>query len=142
MVFDTLQSQIVLGLSIPVVILTQRDTFSLIGLLSQIIVYATIAYNADCLVKGNCQTWSWLSVAFPILYSVMYIMFWDRLVIQPRLPIQTGIIIGSRPIQPVAPVPTTPETTTTTSTTATATPAAAPTTNGANTASDANQWVM
>ena len=139
MVFDTLQSQIVLGLSIPVVILTQRDTFSLIGLLSQILVYATIAYNADCLVKGNCQTWSWISVAFPILYSVMYIMFWDRLVLQPRLPIQTGIIIGSRRDQPPAVVAQgipPPATTTTTTTAATAVPAAA------SAGTNAAQWVM
>ncbi len=99
MVFDTIQSQIVLGLAIPVVILTQRDNFSILGLMSQLIVYLAIAYNSDCLIKGNCDSWSWLSVVFPILYSVMYIMFWDRLVIMPRFPLQPGVQIGARPGQ-------------------------------------------
>lgn len=77
--FYSKPAKIMMYLAIPVVLVTQFYNFNTLSILTQFLVYLTIAYNAECLVEGGCDLWAWLSVALPILYSILYIFFGNRL---------------------------------------------------------------
>ncbi len=79
MLFESPQSRILLALALPVIILSQRVKFSMVTLLTQIMLYIALAYNADCLVSGQCRTWAWLVILFPIINTIGYLFFVDKL---------------------------------------------------------------
>jgi hypothetical protein len=113
MLFESTQSRVLLALAIPVIILSQRVKFSMVTLFTQIILYLALAYNADCLVSGQCKTWAWLVILLPLINTLGYLFFVDQL--QLNAPIQLPV---PRVFQPTAPSgPTVP----------TAAPTAAPT---------------
>lgn len=77
--FYSLPAQIMIYLAIPVIIVNQYTEFNTFNVVMQVLVYLTIAYNAECLVEGGCDLWAWLSVALPIIYSLMFIFFGNKL---------------------------------------------------------------
>ena len=66
-------------LAIPVILVTQYGEFSSLNIVTQALVYMAISYNAECLVEGGCDLWAWLSVGLPIIYSLLYILFGNKL---------------------------------------------------------------
>jgi len=97
--FYSKPAKVMMYLAIPVVIVTQYAKFNSLSIVTQALVYMAIAYNAECLVEGGCDLWAWLSVALPIIYSLMFIFFGNKLglVASPPSPI-TNIM----PIQRIA----------------------------------------
>lgn len=79
MLFESTQSRLLLALALPVIILSQRMKFSMTTLFTQIILYLALAYNADCLVSGQCKTWAWLVILFPLINTLGYLFFVDKL---------------------------------------------------------------
>ena len=73
------QSQVVLIVSIPVILFSQFQRFSLGNLISNIILFAIIAFNANCLAgKGSlvaCNIWSWFVIAMPVFLSISYTLY-------------------------------------------------------------------
>lgn len=87
--FESLQSKVILGLAVPVVILTQRQSFDMVKMLTQILLYLALAYNAECLVTGRCKIWAWLSILFPLIQTIGFLFFTNTLELDApiRLPI-------------------------------------------------------
>jgi len=78
-VFLSRQARLIAYIAIPVILLSQFGHPSLMGLISQILVYGMIAYNAECLSEGGCELWAWSSIALPVIYSILYISFGRQL---------------------------------------------------------------
>ena len=76
--FYSKPAMVITYLAIPVILVSQYSRFSALGIVIQSLVYMAIAYNAECLVEGGCDLWAWISVALPILYSLVYIVFKDK----------------------------------------------------------------
>jgi len=79
MVFKSTQSRLLLALALPVLILSQRKKLSIFTFFAQIVLYLALAFNADCLVTGDCRRWAWIAVIVPIINSLAYIFFTDSL---------------------------------------------------------------
>ena len=90
--FESPQSRVLLALALPVVILTQRQRFSLVTLIAQVLLYLSLAYNADCLVSGECRLWAWAALIFPIINTIGFLFFTDKLNLNPPVlvPIPRG----------------------------------------------------
>lgn len=73
--FYSKPAKIMLYLAIPVILVTQFARFNSLNIITQALAYIVIAYNAECLVGGGCDLWAWISVALPILYSLLFIFF-------------------------------------------------------------------
>jgi hypothetical protein len=78
----SLQAKITLGISIPIIILSQLSNFSFLNLIQYIIIFILVAFNANCLVvtgnKSMCNSWSWIAILLPIfllLTNVLYDLF-------------------------------------------------------------------
>ena len=84
--FYSTPAKAMMYLAIPVIIITQYAKFNAFNIITQLLVYLAIAYNAECLVEGGCGVWAWLSVALPILYSLLYIFFGNQLGLRPTPP--------------------------------------------------------
>lgn len=95
-IFYSKQAKAMMMLAIPTVIVTQLHKFSTYALVMQLLMYFFVAYNAECLVEGDCKLWAWVSVSFPILYSLLYIFFGNQLSLSPTPPRPPTIIM---PIQ-------------------------------------------
>ena len=84
--FYSKPARMMMYLAIPVILVSQYGKFSSLNIIVQGLVYMTIAYNAECLVEGGCDLWSWMSVALPIIYSLLYIFFGNQLGLEPKPP--------------------------------------------------------
>lgn len=104
--FEAPQSKVVLALALPVIILSQREKFSMVKLLTQLILYVSLAYNADCLVNGRCKMWAWGSILFPLIQTIGYLFFNNRLDLHTpvRLPMPRSFKPSPSPRGP-APIP-------------------------------------
>jgi hypothetical protein len=87
--FESVQSKVLLALAFPVIFLSQKEQFSMTTLLTQLIIYISLAYNADCLVTGRCKLWAWGSILFPLIQTIGYLFFNNNLDLNTpvRLPI-------------------------------------------------------
>lgn len=96
MVFKSLQSRLLLALALPVVILSQRKKLSVFNFFAQTLLYLALAYNADCLISGNCRVWAWLAVLVPIINTLGYLFFTDDLNIEAPIdvPVPRGLEQG------------------------------------------------
>jgi|JI10StandDraft_1071094.scaffolds.fasta_scaffold19629_3 hypothetical protein len=122
MLFESTQARVLIALAIPVIILSQRLKFSMVTLFTQIILYLALAYNADCLVTGQCKTWAWLVILLPLINTMGYLFFVDKLKLDA--PIQLPV---PRVLQPAPTAPTSPTAPTPSSPTETAVPTTVPT---------------
>ena len=95
-VFLSKQARLMVYIAIPVILLSQFGHPSLFGLISQILIYGMIAYNAECLSEGGCELWAWSSIALPVFYSIIYISFGKQLglIAAPKTALTT-IVPGS-----------------------------------------------
>lgn len=84
--FYSKPAKVMMYLAIPVILVSQYSQFSSLNIITQTLVYMTIAYNAECLVEGGCDLWSWISVALPIIYSLLFIFFGSQLGLEPKPP--------------------------------------------------------
>lgn len=98
MLFESTQSRVLLALAIPVIILSQRVKFSMVTLFTQIILYLALAYNADCLVTGQCRTWAWLVILLPLINTLGYLFFVDKLKLDA--PVQLPVPRAFQPNEP------------------------------------------
>jgi hypothetical protein len=89
MLFESPQSRILVALAIPVIILSQRIKFSMVTLIGHILLYLALAYNADCLVSGQCRLWAWIAVLVPLINTIGYLFFIDQLNLRP--PVQLPV---------------------------------------------------
>jgi hypothetical protein len=111
--FESPQSKVVLALALPVIILSQRAKFSMVTLLTQMILYLSLAYNADCLVTGRCNLWAWGSILFPLIQTIGFLFFNNKLDLQTpvRLPLprsfqaQHKVVPAQENTQAPAPAP-------------------------------------
>jgi hypothetical protein len=108
LLFESTQSRVLLALAIPVIILSQRVKFSMVTLFTQIILYLALAYNADCLVTGQCRTWAWLVILLPLINTLGYLFFVDKLKLDApvQLPVPRVFQPGpqNEPLPMVAPM--------------------------------------
>lgn len=81
-----MQSKLLLLMALPVIVLTQRSQYSMTKLMTQLILYLALAYNADCLVTGRCKLWAWIMVLLPVVQTIGYLFFVPRLGL--RSPVQ------------------------------------------------------
>ena len=75
MLFESPQGKLMLLLAIPVIIVTQLRGFDVLRLLTQLTLFVALAYNADCLVMGNCKIWAWLALVFPLIMVTGFLFF-------------------------------------------------------------------
>lgn len=86
-------------LAIPVVLLTQKQQYDITKLMTQLVLYLALAYNADCLVSGRCKLWAWLMVLLPLIQTIGYLFF------VPKLDLQAPIRLPPfRQMEPAKPV--------------------------------------
>lgn len=71
--FQSNQSKIILILGIITTSLAQIKKFDIVNLLYTSLLFLAIAYNANCLAVGNCNTLSWIIVMIPIVWCLIYI---------------------------------------------------------------------
>ena len=64
-IFNTFQSQIILFTGLFVLFTLKR--FTLPKFLATGLVFLSMAYHAECLVKGQCRNWSWLYVLATVM---------------------------------------------------------------------------
>lgn len=91
--FYSTPAKIMMLVAIPAIIITQLYQFSTYAFIMQLLMYFFVAFNAECLVEGNCKLWAWLSISFPILYSLLYIFFGNQLSLSPSPPRPPTIIM-------------------------------------------------
>jgi hypothetical protein len=77
--FESPQSRVLLAVALPVIILTQREGFNMVTLIAQMLLYLSLAYNADCLVSGECRLWAWAALIFPLINTIGFLFFTDKL---------------------------------------------------------------
>ena len=70
----SMQSKVMIGVSMLALIVTQVMNFSLAGLVGHMIMTVGLAYNATCLSMGGCNIWSWVTLAVPILLAILSIV--------------------------------------------------------------------
>jgi len=92
-----MQSRLLLALALPVIILSQRKKLSVFNFFAQILLYLALAYNADCLISGQCRVWAWLAVIVPIINTLGYLFFTDNLNIESPIdvPVPRGFEQGA-----------------------------------------------
>ena len=74
MLTKSLQSKAILGAGVVSIILTQIASFSVMSLVTSLLSYVALAYNANCLVGGGCVTWAWITLAVPLFATIGYIV--------------------------------------------------------------------
>ncbi len=84
--FYSSPAKIMMMMAIPAIIVTQLHQFSTYALVMQLLMYFFVAYNAECLVEGNCKLWAWISISFPVIYTLLYIFFGSQLSLTPAPP--------------------------------------------------------
>jgi hypothetical protein len=72
--FGSFQSFLILILGATIIYINQSQGSTNRDLLIQAFGFGLLAYNANCLVNGNCGSWSWLTISLPILFSILFIM--------------------------------------------------------------------
>ena len=90
--FESLQSKVMLGLGVPVILITQIRSFDMTQLLTQLILFLALAYNTDCLVVGRCHAWAWLTLLFPLIMVIGFVFFSAKLNLQPPFRIPTTTV--------------------------------------------------
>lgn len=90
--FESSQSRLLLALALPVIVLTQRTRFNMVTMIAQVLLYLSLAYNADCLVSGDCRLWAWAALLFPVINTIGFLFFTDKLNLNPPVlvPIPRG----------------------------------------------------
>lgn len=97
--FYSRQAKSMMMLAIPAIIVSQLYNFNTYSLGMQILMYFFVAYNAECLVEGDCKLWAWISVSIPILYSVLYIFFGNQLSLSPVPPSPPTILMPIKKVE-------------------------------------------
>ena len=72
--FKSIQSKVIVslgGVSILVSLLKNPDT---IKILIQLIVFALMARDADCMVYGGCHVASWTIIIVPLLFITFFVL--------------------------------------------------------------------
>lgn len=85
--FDAIQSKIIVGIGVLAIILSQRERYNFSALITQVLLYFAVAYNADCLVSGRCEWWAWGSVLLPLIQTIGFLFFAKELDIRPPVAI-------------------------------------------------------
>jgi len=71
---STLQGKIILGIGLGSLVISQIVHLHFFGIVSHLFIYLAVAYNAGCLVKGDCDVWSWVTLSGPILWTLTYMV--------------------------------------------------------------------
>ena len=70
---STTQGQVILGVGTLATIVSMFATPSIMVFIISILTYASLAFNATCLAKGGCNTWSWMTIAIPLIITVIHV---------------------------------------------------------------------
>jgi len=77
------QSKVILFLGLIAILISVMKYYSFKLILIQAILYYLIAYQSDCLVYGDCKVSSWISVIYPslaiIIFILDYLKYFERL---------------------------------------------------------------
>ena len=95
MLFNSTQSKVLLFFAVPVVILTQMQHYDIVKLFTQLLLFAALIYNTDCLVVGNCNIWAWLSLVFPVIVIIGYLFYRQPLTLLPPIHFPTTSLNNS-----------------------------------------------
>ena len=76
------QSKLILFLGFIAILISVFKYYSFKLILGQSIIYYLLAYQSDCLVYGNCGVSSWLSITFPsiaiLIFILDYLKYFDK----------------------------------------------------------------
>ena len=70
---STRQGQVILGVGTLATIVSMFTTPSIMVFISSILTYSALAFNATCLAKGGCNTWSWMTIAIPLIITIVHV---------------------------------------------------------------------
>ena len=77
------QSKLILFLGFIAILISVFKYYSFKLILGQSIIYYLLAYQSDCLVYGNCGVSSWISIAYPcvalIIFILDYLKYFDQI---------------------------------------------------------------
>ena len=68
------QSKVILFLGLIAILISVMKYYSFKLILIQAILYYLIAYQSDCLVYGDCKISSWISVIYPSIAIIIFIL--------------------------------------------------------------------
>lgn len=71
---STTQGKVILGLGGVGTVIGMFANPSIVMFLVSMLMYSGLAFNATCLAKGGCDTWSWFTIAIPIIVTLIYII--------------------------------------------------------------------
>ena len=75
MLIKSTQSKAILGAGVLSIIITQFVSgFAPLPLVTSLISYIGLAYNANCLVGGGCGIWAWVTLTVPLFATIGYIV--------------------------------------------------------------------
>lgn len=69
---STRQGQVILGVGTIATIVSMFITPSIMIFIFSILTYASLAFNATCLARGGCNTWSWMTIVIPVIVTVIH----------------------------------------------------------------------
>ncbi len=76
------QSKLILFLGFIAILISVFKYYSFKLILGQSIIYYLLAYQSDCLVYGNCGVSSWMSITFPsiaiLIFILDYLKYFDK----------------------------------------------------------------
>ena len=75
MLIKSTQSKAILGAGVLSIIITQFFSgFAPVSLITSLVSYIGLAYNANCLVSGGCGIWAWITLCVPLFATIGYIV--------------------------------------------------------------------
>ena len=81
--YRSTQSKLILFLGFIAILVSVFKYYSFKLILVQSIIYYLLAFQSDCLVYGNCSFSSWVSIAYPsiaiIIFILDYLKYFDKL---------------------------------------------------------------
>ena len=81
--YKSKQSKLILFLGFIAILISVFKYYSFKLILAQSIIYYLLAYQSDCLVYGNCGVSSWISIAYPsvaiIIFILDYLQYFDAI---------------------------------------------------------------
>ena len=69
----TLQAKCMFIMGTISIFITQLHQFNPTSLLFSVFMYLGVTYNANCLAKGGCQVWAWITLIVPIIATILTI---------------------------------------------------------------------
>jgi hypothetical protein len=81
--YKSKQSKLILFLGIIAILISVFKYYNFKLILAQSIIYYLLAFQSDCLVYGNCNISSWMTIIYPsiaiVIFILDYLKYFDNL---------------------------------------------------------------